>query len=57
MLQVVSEPIGLAVDRSPDLKNCLNKKNTSYPQETPSLLSPILTDPSFLLPDGRLLGH
>jgi hypothetical protein len=54
---VVSEPIGLAVDHSPDLKSCPNKKNTSYPQETLSLLSPILTDPSFLLPDGRPLGY
>jgi hypothetical protein len=32
-LQVVSEPIGLAVDRNPDLKNCLNKTTPLTPKK------------------------
>jgi hypothetical protein len=30
---VVSKPIGLAVDRSPDLKSCLNKKTPLTPKK------------------------
>jgi hypothetical protein len=33
MLQVVSKPIGLAVDRSPDLKSCLNKETPLTPKK------------------------
>jgi hypothetical protein len=36
MLQVVSEPIGLAVERSPDLKSCLNKKTPLTLRKTSS---------------------
>jgi hypothetical protein len=32
-LQVISEPIGLAVDRSPDLKSCLNKETPLTPKK------------------------
>jgi hypothetical protein len=47
--------IGLAVGRSPELKTCLKRKYL-LPQEKPSP-PPILTDPSFPIPDGRLFGH
>jgi hypothetical protein len=33
VLQVVSEPIGLAVDHNPDLKSCLNMKTPLTPKK------------------------